>query len=222
MATVRGFTAERMLAIENETVVSGSVNSSGDLTLLTREGIPIAAGNVKGPKGDPGDSATLSILDTDEIDLTLTGDSSSGYTLSATAKAKPYAMWKTVATQGRSAGAWAQIINMTTLHESEGPQPWTMGGGLFTVTESGLYSMTLNLTTSIAGYALGLRRLSDSYMLGQTPVGTGASLGNTICITRRMVAGDSVILMVYPSAALTIDIEAAARPCNFVVTKLSR
>lgn len=56
MATVTGFTAERMLEIENETVVSGLVDVNGDLLLYTREGTEINAGHVK---GDPGDDATV-------------------------------------------------------------------------------------------------------------------------------------------------------------------
>lgn len=48
MATVNGFTAERMLEIENSTVVDGAVDGSGDLILETRDGTPINAGHVVG------------------------------------------------------------------------------------------------------------------------------------------------------------------------------
>ncbi|MET0786513.1 MAG: hypothetical protein ABWY25_07405 [Paenisporosarcina sp.] len=53
MATVTGFTAERMLAIENTTVVDGEVQGD-NLILLQRDGTPIDAGNVRGPQGNPG------------------------------------------------------------------------------------------------------------------------------------------------------------------------
>jgi hypothetical protein len=53
MAKVTGFTAERMLVIENETVVDGEVQGD-NLILLTREGTPIDAGNVRGPQGPQG------------------------------------------------------------------------------------------------------------------------------------------------------------------------
>ena len=53
MATVTGFTAERMLNIENSTVVDGEVQGD-NLILQTRDGTPIDAGNVRGPKGDTG------------------------------------------------------------------------------------------------------------------------------------------------------------------------
>lgn len=51
MATVNGFTAERMLQIENTTVVDGEVDGDGHLVLMTREGTPIDAGVVSGDVG---------------------------------------------------------------------------------------------------------------------------------------------------------------------------
>src|SRR5262245_61711616 len=56
MAKVTGFTADRMLVIENTTVVDGEVQGD-NLILMTREGTPIDAGNVRGatgPAGPPG------------------------------------------------------------------------------------------------------------------------------------------------------------------------
>lgn len=55
MATVTSFTSERMLEIENTTVVDGEVNpGDGHLILITREGTQIDAGSVIGPVGPPG------------------------------------------------------------------------------------------------------------------------------------------------------------------------
>src|SRR5690606_13011982 len=54
MARVRSFTSERMLEIENTTVVSGEINGAGNLILYRRDGFSIDAGEVSGPKGDPG------------------------------------------------------------------------------------------------------------------------------------------------------------------------
>lgn len=51
MALVTGFTAARMLEIENSTVVDGEVNVDGDLILLQRDGTAINAGQVKGSDG---------------------------------------------------------------------------------------------------------------------------------------------------------------------------
>lgn len=53
MATVTGFTAARMLEIENSTVVDGDIVGD-NLILMTRDGTPIDAGVVKGDKGDIG------------------------------------------------------------------------------------------------------------------------------------------------------------------------
>lgn len=54
MATVTGFTAARMLEIENSTIVDGDIVGE-DLILLRRDGGEINAGHVKGDKGDKGD-----------------------------------------------------------------------------------------------------------------------------------------------------------------------
>jgi microcystin-dependent protein len=55
MATVTGYTAEKMKVIEDTTVVDGTI-SGDDLILVTRNGTPINAGNVRGPQGVPGPS----------------------------------------------------------------------------------------------------------------------------------------------------------------------
>lgn len=67
MATITGFTAERMLEIEEGTVVEGVV-TGGHLILTTRGGVEIDAGPVVGPTGATGatgpagaDGATVSI-----------------------------------------------------------------------------------------------------------------------------------------------------------------
>ena len=49
MATVTGFTKERMLAVENSTVVSGTLNDVGHLILTTRGGDSIDAGDILPP-----------------------------------------------------------------------------------------------------------------------------------------------------------------------------
>jgi hypothetical protein len=61
MAKVTGFTADRMLVIENETVVDGEVQGD-NLILLTREGTPIDAGNVRGPVGPTGPAGGVSAV----------------------------------------------------------------------------------------------------------------------------------------------------------------
>jgi hypothetical protein len=53
MATVTGFTAERMLEIEDTCIVDGAIVGN-DLVLEQRNGTPINAGNVRGPTGPTG------------------------------------------------------------------------------------------------------------------------------------------------------------------------
>ncbi len=53
MATVTGFTAERMLEIEAASVIDGEVRTN-NLFLITRGGTEIDAGNVRGPIGNTG------------------------------------------------------------------------------------------------------------------------------------------------------------------------
>lgn len=53
MATVEVVTSDRILALEAETVVNGSVNVEGDLILTKHGGSTVNAGHVVGPTGDP-------------------------------------------------------------------------------------------------------------------------------------------------------------------------
>lgn len=53
MATVTGLTANRMIEIEEASVVTGQIIGN-DLVLNTRGGTAINAGNVRGPQGVPG------------------------------------------------------------------------------------------------------------------------------------------------------------------------
>lgn len=75
MATVTGLKADRMLAIEAESIISGTVNVNGDLILTKHDGTTINAGHVKGTNGINGADATpmLGVTDTTTVDLTLSG-----------------------------------------------------------------------------------------------------------------------------------------------------
>jgi hypothetical protein len=74
VATVTGFTADRMLEIENTTVVDGNVVGN-NLILVTREGTQIDAGNVRGPQGPagtpgtPGTPGALSGIQDENVDF---------------------------------------------------------------------------------------------------------------------------------------------------------
>jgi microcystin-dependent protein len=64
MATVTGFTSDRMRIIENTTVVDGEVRTD-NLILVTREGTEIDAGSVRGPQGVKGDVGEVSQAELD-------------------------------------------------------------------------------------------------------------------------------------------------------------
>lgn len=56
ITTITGLTAQRMIEIEQASVVTGTIEGD-NLVLTTKGGKPITAGNVRGPrglKGDPG------------------------------------------------------------------------------------------------------------------------------------------------------------------------
>jgi hypothetical protein len=59
MAEVTGLSADRMLAIEAASIVSGTVNGSGHLILTKHDGSTIDAGYVVGPAGSGGTSGDL-------------------------------------------------------------------------------------------------------------------------------------------------------------------
>ena len=54
MATITGLTADRMLEIEGESIVDGSIDGSGHLILVKFDGSTIDAGPVVGPTGATG------------------------------------------------------------------------------------------------------------------------------------------------------------------------
>lgn len=60
MATVTGYTAERMREIENTTVVDGDVIGD-DLVLIQRNGAQINAGSVRGPQGIQGTPGSAAV-----------------------------------------------------------------------------------------------------------------------------------------------------------------
>ncbi|MET0786817.1 MAG: hypothetical protein ABWY25_08940 [Paenisporosarcina sp.] len=61
MATVTGYTAERMKEIEDTSVVNGNVVGN-DLILVSRDGKQLNAGNVRGPQGIVGPTGPTSIV----------------------------------------------------------------------------------------------------------------------------------------------------------------
>lgn len=66
MATVTGFTAERMQVIENESIIDGDIVGD-DLILIRRDLTTINAGNVRGPQGIQGPVGPVEEAPTDGI-----------------------------------------------------------------------------------------------------------------------------------------------------------
>jgi hypothetical protein len=62
MGSITGLTKERMLAIEAESIVDGSIDSFGHLVLERHDGDTIDAGSVQGPQGIPGPPGPSSIV----------------------------------------------------------------------------------------------------------------------------------------------------------------
>jgi hypothetical protein len=60
--TVTGLTAARMLLESAQQIIGASINAAGDVTFTRRDGSTIAAGNVKGPQGDPGPAGHDGVL----------------------------------------------------------------------------------------------------------------------------------------------------------------
>lgn len=80
MAEVTGLTADRMLAIEAASIVSGVVNGSGHLILTKHDGSTIDAGYVIGPTGPAGSGGSGGDLDGGHPDSTFTGTDVDGGT----------------------------------------------------------------------------------------------------------------------------------------------
>jgi len=104
MAQATAFTAARSQQIEDQAVTSGSVDAAGNLTLVRHDGTTIAAGNVKGPQGDPGDNVDAKAYSDSGDATTLASAKSYADTKDATtlASAKSYTdgLVKTVAIVG--------------------------------------------------------------------------------------------------------------------------
>lgn len=83
MATVTVFTADRMAALENGTVVDGSVVGD-NLILTTHDGTPIDAGNVRGPIGTTGNTGNTGPAGADAAFVVRASDPNANLTLSNT------------------------------------------------------------------------------------------------------------------------------------------
>lgn len=72
MATVTGYTAEKMGDLADDEIISGAVNGPGHLILTQRGGGTIDAGSVLGPQGDQGDTGPSGVRGTSRFMSTTT------------------------------------------------------------------------------------------------------------------------------------------------------
>jgi microcystin-dependent protein len=82
VAEITGMTADAMLAIAADVVVSGNVDGSGHLILTKHDASTLDAGDVTGPKGDTGDvgpEGPLGIAPTGTIVMYAAGTAPSGW-----------------------------------------------------------------------------------------------------------------------------------------------
>lgn len=123
-----------------------------------------------------------------------------------------------------AAGAWAQIQNLTEIvtADTSGAQPWTVSAGAFTITADGLYEFGMTISGGASTFGLRWQRIAGSVVLAQTTVGAGASQTQTLVTgPRRILAGQVVAALVYPSASMNVVVDAATTPSTMYVTRLS-
>lgn len=139
MATVTGFTAERMLEIEDGTVVSGEINESGDLILTTHGGSTINAGPVLGTVPDASDtvkgivelattSETEALSDTTRA-ITPAGLASTISGLDGRLDVLEAAKVQTITAPSESSGASSYPTGISLASVSSG-SGWSLNGGL--------------------------------------------------------------------------------------------
>ncbi|WP_087507935.1 hypothetical protein [Cellulomonas iranensis] len=131
-----------------------------------------------------------------------------------------YMQIRQTAVVARSAGQWTQgPVGSPAVVTTEGPQPWTHSGGIITVTETGVYELELTTSMSGPGFAVAIRRASDSRMLGQSAMGSTTSQTNQAVARARLSAGDAVYGLVYPTTALNLLADSPASPCTLSIAR---
>lgn len=132
----------------------------------------------------------------------------------------PHVRLSQAADQQRSGGQWGQV-SLTSSSDVAGPQPWTYSGGAVTITEAGLYQIEANVSMTVAGFSVQIYRTAGGVVLGQSPTGSGASLTNGASCTRRLNAGDVIVVRVFPAATANVEADEASKPSTVTFTKLS-
>lgn len=137
--------------------------------------------------------------------------------------ASPHIRMRKSSVQPRSANSWGQVF-LEAVIEQAGDQPWTVpGDGSITVTQAGLYMFDSSVTMTAPGtFAVRIYRVADQTVLDASPASSGASFTNHAHAVRRLAAGDTIVTMVYPTAAgMSVQVDVPAAPSFMTVTRLS-
>ena len=134
----------------------------------------------------------------------------------------PHLRLRAATTVARGAAAWSQVTNLDTVGDTSGSAIYTVSaGGVVTITESGLYALDTTITMTGSTFATRIQVVAGAVVLTQTPVGSGVSFSSSISTMRRLSAGDQLIVLVYPTTALTVSADSATTPTFLSITKIS-
>lgn len=228
MATVTGFTAERMLVIENESVIDGEVVGN-NLHLIQRGGVVIDAGNVRGATGatgatgPPGTNGTngkdgLGVPAGGTIGQILTKNSATDNDSSWKDHNLPFAPVHYKARHGVQSiprGTWTTVTVWNAAEENIGGI--TQSGGGFVIPTAGRYRITFaclfgipTLTgwLAIQSQITGLNEgpIPQDIRAFRDPAGSNMALGPVIT-EANCNAGQNIKFQVYqahPSAAMSL------------------
>lgn len=226
MATITGFTAERMLVIEKETVIDGEVVGN-NLHLIQRGGVVIDAGNVRGPTGatgatgPPGTNGTNGTNGHDGLGVPAGGtalqilsknssvDNDSGWK----DHYPSFAPVKFRVTQGAQSIPRIVWTNLTSYGvPSENVGGGTFSGGVFTIPATGRYQIVFCSMWVVPASTTASWGMQQQYLFNPNPGGANyggmshlylSTPGNSntqhpiSLITEDLVAGTGVVCQVY-------------------------
>jgi hypothetical protein len=154
-------------------------------------------------------------------ELEYTIDGATWYVLAAVGDGTlPHVRLYVASDQTRTLGTWGQVA-LSSATDIAGDQPWTYLAGAVTITEDGLYQIGTTITMTAAAFAVQIYRTGDSVALAQSPTGSGASFSNGTHCTRRLTAGDVIVVRVYPAATTNVEADEASKPSFVTFTRLS-
>lgn len=215
MATVTGLTKDRMLAIEAESIVGGTVNGSGHLILTKHDGTTIDAGDVHGPIGPTGSGGYVICTST-----TRPGSPTAGEHIYETDTGREY-VWTGSAWSYRTGGTNPTYARAYRSSAYNAPGGWstidldgesydygnnhTAAGG-YIVPETRLYDLSarvrINANNDPQQFVIGLAiagvdaQISGGEITGHSMVG-GENFALVLSTSMPLNVGDSVKLQVY-------------------------